>query len=202
MHRLALVLLALPLGLLCQTADGKLTVRARSGRLRALSVLHRRSSLCGAFEWARKALNGRFRSFWLNRPSGAISRTSAVGPPPRRRVAGLTLLYSVSHTTPYTTPHIIREHKALRQRNVVAHPGGCVPHRAGPHRAACPRASTPIGGPGFARHPGQPCAICAWEGVFSNWDTSSSSFLPNEPTLGTHHDPPRSYKHTTRATAQ
>jgi hypothetical protein len=37
------------------------TVRARPGRLSALSVLHSKSSFYGAFVWARRALNCTFR---------------------------------------------------------------------------------------------------------------------------------------------
>ena len=34
------------------------TVRARPGRLSGLNVFHSNSSFCGAFVWARRALNG------------------------------------------------------------------------------------------------------------------------------------------------
>ena len=39
------------------------SVRARPGRLNALSVLHSESVSCGAFAWARRSLNGRKRRF-------------------------------------------------------------------------------------------------------------------------------------------
>ena len=42
---------------------GRRTVRARPGRLRGLSVLRRRSGLCGGFVRGRGALNGRKRWF-------------------------------------------------------------------------------------------------------------------------------------------
>ena len=49
---------------LCTTGgfvQGPATVRALPGRLRALTVLHSDSSLCGVFVWARRALNSQKR---------------------------------------------------------------------------------------------------------------------------------------------
>ena len=42
---------------------GIATVRARPGCFGGLNVLHRKSSFCGAFAWARRALNGLKRRF-------------------------------------------------------------------------------------------------------------------------------------------
>ena len=47
-----------------------LPVRARPGRLSALSVSHSESGLYGAFVWARRALNGQKRRF----PARAVTR--------------------------------------------------------------------------------------------------------------------------------
>jgi hypothetical protein len=45
-------------------------------------------------------------------------------------------------------------------------------------------------------------AAIAWEQVFSNCDPFASSFLPNDPTLGPRHEPPRADKHTVGADRQ
>ena len=47
----------------CKRLEERLTVRARPGRLSALSVPHSKSGFYGAFVWAHRALNGPFRRF-------------------------------------------------------------------------------------------------------------------------------------------
>ena len=48
------------------------TVRARQGRLSGLIVLHSKSVLCGAFVWARRALNSQKRGFSARAVGGSV----------------------------------------------------------------------------------------------------------------------------------
>jgi hypothetical protein len=59
-------------------ADGSLfnTVRARPGRVSALSVFHSESVLYGAFVWARRALNGPKRRFLARGSTAGVGARS------------------------------------------------------------------------------------------------------------------------------
>jgi hypothetical protein len=92
------------------------TVRARSGRLRSLRVLHRKSGLYGVFVWARKELNGLKRRFSA-RAVALPARVRGVWPP------------CIFHARPY--PLLLRRRDTAAVREPYRPCNITVPHLNG-----------------------------------------------------------------------